>query len=153
MRRMPRHRADAADADQRRDHDLAALHRLWRVGDHILLRRRRRGQRRGCECAAGELSSGAMPDTDLAEQIRRLVQPKPATYRGGRGHAKAALTADEFRATLKRLQLPQRQLAQRLGVNISAVWRWAQGERPVPQYAVAYLDLLGQLRKALDKPV
>lgn len=55
------------------------------------------------------------------------------------------MTADEFRATLKSLGLRQRWLAERLGVSTSTVWRWANGDLPVPQYAVFALSLIRQL--------
>jgi len=52
------------------------------------------------------------------------------------------MTHTQFRSTLKSLNLTQRSLAERLGVGNSAVNRWAQGTRPVPQYAVYVLELL-----------
>lgn len=55
------------------------------------------------------------------------------------------MTPDEFRATLKRLGLRQRWLAERLGVFESTVSGWARGTYPVPQYAVAYLRALEML--------
>jgi transcriptional regulator with XRE-family HTH domain len=56
------------------------------------------------------------------------------------------LTAPEFRAALKSLNLSQRSLAERLGVAVSTVNRWAQGKAPVPQYAVYALSLLAERR-------
>lgn len=55
------------------------------------------------------------------------------------------MTNDEFRAALKTLDLRQRWLASRLGVETSTVNRWAQGTLPVPQYAVFALSLIEQL--------
>lgn len=55
------------------------------------------------------------------------------------------MTSDEFRSTLKSLSLRQNTLADRLGVDTSTVHRWAIGATPVPQYAVAYLELLALL--------
>lgn len=52
------------------------------------------------------------------------------------------MTAPEFRAVLKTLGIRQRWLAERLGVTAISVNRWAVGTVAVPQYAVAYLELL-----------
>jgi DNA-binding transcriptional regulator YiaG len=52
------------------------------------------------------------------------------------------MTAPELRAELQALGLSQRWLAGRLGVAANTVNRWASGELAVPQYAVAYLELL-----------
>jgi DNA-binding transcriptional regulator YiaG len=52
------------------------------------------------------------------------------------------MNAAELRAELRELRLPQRRLAQRLGVDVRTVNRWAQGHLLVPQYAAAYLELL-----------
>ena len=54
------------------------------------------------------------------------------------------MTHTEFRSTLKSLGITQRSLAERLGVGRSAVNRWAQGTRPVPQYVVYVLELLAE---------
>jgi transcriptional regulator with XRE-family HTH domain len=50
------------------------------------------------------------------------------------------MTHTEFRAALRAIGMTQRALAERLGLAISTVNRWALGQAPVPQYAVAYLD-------------
>lgn len=55
------------------------------------------------------------------------------------------MNADEFRVALKVLGIRQRWLAERLGVAVSTVNRWAKGTLPVPQYAVFALSLLGRL--------
>lgn len=47
-----------------------------------------------------------------------------------------------FKATLRELGISQRQLAITLGLAVSTVSHWATGTAPVPQYAIAYLDLL-----------
>jgi DNA-binding transcriptional regulator YiaG len=52
------------------------------------------------------------------------------------------MTSDEFRAALKALGVRQRWLAARLGVDANTVNRWATGKLDVPQYAVAYVELL-----------
>ncbi len=52
------------------------------------------------------------------------------------------MTATEFRAALAALDIPQRQLATRLGVEVSTVNRWALGKIPVPRYAACVLELL-----------
>jgi len=61
------------------------------------------------------------------------------------------MTNTEFRAILKYLDLSQRSLAERLGVAVSTVNRWALGRIPVPQYAAAYLVLLGDCRMAVQQ--
>jgi DNA-binding transcriptional regulator YdaS (Cro superfamily) len=55
------------------------------------------------------------------------------------------MTAIEFRTALERLGIPQRWLAERLGVDKGTVNRWALGERPVPPYVPYVLALLEQL--------
>ena len=50
------------------------------------------------------------------------------------------MTAVEFRAAMRNLGITQRALAERLGLAISTVNRWAMGQAEVPQYAVAYLE-------------
>jgi len=49
------------------------------------------------------------------------------------------MTGDELRADLKRRGWTQTALAKRLGVGVSAVNRWCQGTRPVPNTMAAYL--------------
>lgn len=58
------------------------------------------------------------------------------------------MTALEFRAALKALGISQRWLARHLGVAVSTVNRWAQGDFPVPQYAAFALELLSELDEA-----
>src|SRR5215468_5421995 len=55
------------------------------------------------------------------------------------------MTSDEFRAELRELGLSQRALALRLGLAVTTVNRWALELAPVPQYAVAYLELRREL--------
>jgi transcriptional regulator with XRE-family HTH domain len=54
------------------------------------------------------------------------------------------MTADEFRAALKRIGMTQRELAaaEHLGVNHRTVSLWATGVLPVPRYAEYALELL-----------
>ena len=57
------------------------------------------------------------------------------------------MTPADLKALLAELALPQRQLAFRLGVAPNTVHRWclAPGKPqsiPVPEYAIAYLNLL-----------
>lgn len=52
------------------------------------------------------------------------------------------MTSAELRATLKTLGISQKWLAERLGVATTTVNRWAVGDLAVPQYAIAYLELL-----------
>ena len=59
-------------------------------------------------------------------------------YHGG-------MTSDEFRAELRALGMSQRALAIRLGLAVTTVNRWALALAPVPQYAVAYLELRREL--------
>lgn len=51
------------------------------------------------------------------------------------------MSAAEFRILLKSTGISQRALSHKLGVAVSTVNRWAMGTVPVPQYAVAYLEL------------
>jgi DNA-binding transcriptional regulator YiaG len=51
------------------------------------------------------------------------------------------MTALELRAALKRLRLRQGAFAALLGVHRVTVARWTSGEREVPHYAAAYLEL------------
>jgi transcriptional regulator with XRE-family HTH domain len=65
------------------------------------------------------------------------------------------MTAVEFRAALADLDLTQRSLSERLGVEKGTVNRWANGHVPVPQYVIAYLDLLADYRdqeKRINSP-
>ena len=55
------------------------------------------------------------------------------------------MTSEEFRAELRALGLSQRALAMRLGLAVTTVNRWALALAPVPQYAVAYLELRREL--------
>jgi len=55
------------------------------------------------------------------------------------------MTSEEFRAELRELGLSQRALAMRLGLAVTTVNRWALALAPVPQYAVAYLELRREL--------
>ena len=55
------------------------------------------------------------------------------------------MTSEEFRAELRELGLSQRALAVRLGLAVTTVNRWALALAPVPQYAVAYLELRREL--------
>ena len=55
-----------------------------------------------------------------------------------------AVTSPEFRATLKSLGLSQRSLAERCGLDVTTVNRWATGRAPVPKYAAYILSLLAE---------
>jgi len=61
------------------------------------------------------------------------------------------MTSDEFREALARLDLSQRFLASTLGVANTTVNRWACGTVPVPQYAVAWIELADRLNQ--DRPI
>lgn len=68
------------------------------------------------------------------------------------------MTPTEFRSALRWLRLPQRQFASLLGVAPTTVGRWAQGSldprtglpTPIPQYAVAYIELLRRHQEVVD---
>jgi transcriptional regulator with XRE-family HTH domain len=62
----------------------------------------------------------------------------------------ACMTATEFRAALAALGIPQRQLATRLGVEVSTVNRWALSKIPVPRYAAYALEILELLSEPLE---
>jgi transcriptional regulator with XRE-family HTH domain len=51
------------------------------------------------------------------------------------------MTPIDFRTELKALGLTQRNVAVYLGLARSTVNAWATGKVPVPQYAVAWLEL------------
>jgi DNA-binding transcriptional regulator YiaG len=53
-------------------------------------------------------------------------------------------SADRFRAGLRTLDLSQKELAKRLGIDLRTINRWATGKLPVPQYAIAYIELLDE---------
>ena len=52
------------------------------------------------------------------------------------------MTANQFRAALSRLGLPQLAAARLFGADGRTVRRWALGERPVPYTVVILLRLL-----------
>lgn len=52
------------------------------------------------------------------------------------------MTAEEFRGALKMLGIRQRWLAERLGVAVSTVNRWATGDLPVATYVPFVVELL-----------
>jgi DNA-binding transcriptional regulator YiaG len=56
------------------------------------------------------------------------------------------MTAQEFRTTIRALGISQRALAKRLGLAVSTVNRWAVGEAPVPEYAIAFIQERRKLR-------
>jgi transcriptional regulator with XRE-family HTH domain len=56
------------------------------------------------------------------------------------------MTANEFRDALKALGMTQRSFAERLGLAATTVNRWALGTLPVPQYAVAFLQVAAELQ-------
>lgn len=57
------------------------------------------------------------------------------------------MTGTELKNSLRSLGWKQSQLAERLGVDLATVSRWANGHLPVPQYASAYLGLALKLRE------
>jgi transcriptional regulator with XRE-family HTH domain len=60
------------------------------------------------------------------------------------------MTGPEFRDAMRALGINQLWLAGRLGVARITVNRWVSGTLAVPQYAVAYLDTLAELRRSQD---
>lgn len=54
------------------------------------------------------------------------------------------MTAAEFRAALKAIDMRQNQLAEALGVAPLTVNRWATGKAAIPKYAELCLKLLQQ---------
>lgn len=54
------------------------------------------------------------------------------------------MTSGEFRAAMTALRLSQTWLADRLGVNVTTVNRWATGKRPVPGSVAFALELLAE---------
>lgn len=61
------------------------------------------------------------------------------------------MTPDELRDTLKRLGLTQTGAARILRVEDRSVRRWISGERPIPGFAIAFLDLLEAVPAALKR--
>jgi predicted transcriptional regulator len=64
------------------------------------------------------------------------------------------MTNLELRASLKALGISQKWLAERLGVSTATVFRWVRGDLsrgdfPVPQYVVAYLELMREFAAEL----
>lgn len=57
------------------------------------------------------------------------------------------MTSNELKQSLKTLSWSQNQLAERLGVDLATVSRWANDHLPVPKYASAYLGLALKLRE------
>jgi transcriptional regulator with XRE-family HTH domain len=66
------------------------------------------------------------------------------------------MTAADLKRTLKALGWTQAHLAERLGVDLATVSRWANGHLPVPKYAVAFLHLAIRVKdfsgSCLDRP-
>jgi transcriptional regulator with XRE-family HTH domain len=60
------------------------------------------------------------------------------------------MTPAELRAALRAAGLTQRALAQRLGLAISTVNRWALDKAPVPQYVVAYLEVVARVDRYIE---
>jgi transcriptional regulator with XRE-family HTH domain len=60
------------------------------------------------------------------------------------------MTAADLKRTLKALGWTQAHLAERLGVDLATVSRWANGHLPVPKYAVAFLDLALKVKDFSD---
>jgi len=60
------------------------------------------------------------------------------------------MTADELRAALKDLGMPQVHFAGLLGVNAHTVKHWLGGKHLVPQYAGLVVELLTERRNTQD---
>jgi len=59
----------------------------------------------------------------------------------------------DLKQTLRTLGWRQIDLADRLGVDLATVSRWANGHLPVPKYASAYLELAFRLRDFSNAPL
>lgn len=66
------------------------------------------------------------------------------------------MTPAKLKHSLKTLGWTQAHLAERLGVDLATISRWANGHLPVPKYAVAFLDLAIRVKdfsgSCLDRP-
>lgn len=60
------------------------------------------------------------------------------------------MTAADLKHALKSLGWTQAYLADRLGVDLATVSRWANGHLPVPQYASAFLRLALKVKDFSD---
>lgn len=47
----------------------------------------------------------------------------------------------DFQSRLQALDLQQKELAEKLGVHETTVYRWCAGDVPIPQYALAFLEI------------
>jgi DNA-binding transcriptional regulator YiaG len=63
------------------------------------------------------------------------------------------MTAAEFRDALKTLNLRQSWLAERLGVSVTTVNRWATGTAPVAPYMDLVLALLHDAQVRKEEPI
>lgn len=59
------------------------------------------------------------------------------------------MTSTDLKHALKSLGWSQAYFADRLGVDLATVSRWANGHLPVPQYAVSYLELAMKVKVRL----
>lgn len=59
------------------------------------------------------------------------------------------MTKEQFETKLKTLRITKQELAKILGVTQGSVYHWGESCRPVPKYAIAYLELLEQSRNSL----
>jgi DNA-binding transcriptional regulator YiaG len=64
--------------------------------------------------------------------------------------ARNAKAASALRDVLQQLGLTQDEFSRLLRVSKTTVQFWCSGERPVPGYAVAYLDLFSDRQKAIE---
>lgn len=60
------------------------------------------------------------------------------------------MTGPELRDALQALGINRRWLAEHLGVTSQSINGWLAGRVRVPQYAVAYLDTLAELRRSQE---
>lgn len=60
------------------------------------------------------------------------------------------MTDSDLKHALKSIGWAQSQLAERLGVDLATVSRWANGHLPVPKYVVAFLELAIKVKDFSD---
>lgn len=59
------------------------------------------------------------------------------------------MTGPELKDALRELGISQKWLAHMLGVAVPTMWRWCQGEWPIPEYLVFTIRLLRLLPEEL----
>lgn len=57
-------------------------------------------------------------------------------------HIPEHMTPDEFRASLVKLGLSQREIADQLGLDVTTINRWATGKTTIPRWVERHLEML-----------